>query len=267
MLEIKGFANGEHEPVVKELGPDQRWMLMVLAGKGVVEVKEPKPFQEGTVLFLTGSDGFKVIEGEMLSGFIICFDRLFIDYFLMQYPLGRALRLIEDDVVLEIDGESLTEAIYRLFEMRRLLGTRIGPYHLKLMFSLLMLDIVGENLNKSTVMGTVEPLLVEFLNLLERNFKKERYCSFYADSLGVTMRKLNCLCRGWFLGRGVAQVHMERLLSEAEYLLLGTDKSIKEIAFELEFCSQQHFRGYFSKSKRMSPSAFRREHTLSKRQI
>ncbi len=75
--------------------------------------------------------------------------------------------------------------------------------------------------------------------------------------LGLTMRKLNEMCKIWFNGKGFNLVHQAKLMSEAEYLIINTDKSIKEIAFDLEFCSQQHFRGYFKRVHGSSPLTFR----------
>jgi len=71
------------------------------------------------------------------------------------------------------------------------------------------------------------------------------------------MRKLNQLCRGWYGGKIFEVVLRERLLSEEEFLLLGSDEAIKVISMDLGFFSLQHFRHYFKKHREVGPLAFR----------
>lgn len=51
----------------------------------------------------------------------------------------------------------------------------------------------------------------------------------------------------------------ERLLLEARRLLLFSDKTVEEIAFQLGFNDASHFSKFFSKNKGLSPAKFKKE--------
>ena len=93
--------------------------------------------------------------------------------------------------------------------------------------------------------------------LIGQHYKVQRQAPFYADLLGLPARKLNELTgRVW--GKLVQDLVMERLLSESEAMLGGTNLSMKEIIFELGFAGHSHFAYFFKKAKGMTPSAFRK---------
>lgn len=233
-------------------------MLVVLSGTGRAVVNgESLEFGEGSVLFAERIDEFRVLEGELLLSFMLCFDRVYMDHFLLHYPFGRKFDFLGDLFFLELEMSRLSQVIARFFDLRRELESGSTFEHMKLWFSLMMLDVIGDLSEQAVGIDFSHQLLADFSGLLEDNFREQRNCGFYAGKLGITMRKLNNLCRSWFLGRNFAQVHRQRLLSEAEYMLLNSVKPIKEIAYELEFCSQQHFRGYFYRAKGISPLRFR----------
>ncbi len=57
--------------------------------------------------------------------------------------------------------------------------------------------------------------------------------------------------------RNCFEVVMDRLLSEAEFLLLSSDMEVKAIGFELGFVTLQNFIMYFIRWRGMTPLAFR----------
>ena len=59
---------------------------------------------------------------------------------------------------------------------------------------------------------------------------------------------------------GLTALHYihERVIQEAEYLLVYTLLSIKEIAFTLQFDDPSHFSRFFKKHKQLSPIEFRK---------
>ena len=78
-------------------------------------------------------------------------------------------------------------------------------------------------------------------------------------SAGVSVKRLNRLCREeWFSGKNCYWVVMDRILSQAEYLLSGSDMEVKAIGFELGFSSGANFATYFVRYKWITPVQFRR---------
>jgi AraC family transcriptional activator of pobA len=94
--------------------------------------------------------------------------------------------------------------------------------------------------------------------LIDQHYKTQRKAPFYSNLLGLSTRKLNEITMR-VSGKLVNEMIMDRLLSESEAMLGGTNKSMKEIIFELDFINHSHFAYFFKKAKGMTPSAFRKQ--------
>ncbi len=95
-----------------------------------------------------------------------------------------------------------------------------------------------------------------FITLVQQNFKKERFLSFYADKLEITPKHLSRTMKS--LTGFTAVEWIERfVVLEAKVLLKSTNLPIQQIADELNFPSQSFFGKYFKKNMGMSPKEFR----------
>jgi AraC-like DNA-binding protein len=94
--------------------------------------------------------------------------------------------------------------------------------------------------------------------LINQHFRTHRFAPFYSAYLGLSARKLNTLTQD-ALGKLVNQLIADRLLSEAEVLLGGTNMLMKEIVIELGFADHAHLAYFFRKEKGMTPTSFRRQ--------
>lgn len=101
-----------------------------------------------------------------------------------------------------------------------------------------------------------EPILA-FGRQVELNFKKLHYPIEYADKINVTLTTLGKLTRE-FLNKTLTQIIQERIVKEAKKELLGSNKSIKEIARELGFKDEYYFNRLFEQSTNISPIHFRK---------
>lgn len=101
-------------------------------------------------------------------------------------------------------------------------------------------------------------ILRDFKHLIEDNFKNWHKVKDYAAEIHISPKHLSQTVKN-ITGK-VAKEHIqERLILEAKRLLLHTDLSIKEIAFEIGFEEPLHFSGFFKKKTGISPSKFREE--------
>lgn len=98
---------------------------------------------------------------------------------------------------------------------------------------------------------------------IETHFRTEHSALFYARELGVTPRKLNNVVR-LFSGKGVAEAIDERLVLEAKRLILFSDMSIKEIAFDLGFREHSYFSKVFKKMTGLTPVSFRESASVAR---
>ncbi len=96
----------------------------------------------------------------------------------------------------------------------------------------------------------------DFQTLLTQRVRFDRSVSSYADQLCVTPKHLSEQLRRTS-GQSAHQLIAEQLLLEAKTLLLQTDQTITEIAFELGFHDAAHFFKFFRHLTRQSPTAYR----------
>lgn len=95
-----------------------------------------------------------------------------------------------------------------------------------------------------------------FRKLLERNYCSLKRPGEYAALLHISTAYLN-ECIKNVTGLSASQLIQDRVILEAKRLLYHTDKSVKEIAFELGFADYPYFSRLFSKAIGNTALAFR----------
>ena len=98
----------------------------------------------------------------------------------------------------------------------------------------------------------------QFKNLVEIHFKELKRTSDYSSKLTISANYLNALIKEK-LDVSAETVIQNRVILEAERLLLNTDLSVTEISFELGFSDKSHFGKYFKKITQESPNNFRKK--------
>ena len=106
-----------------------------------------------------------------------------------------------------------------------------------------------------------EMVLERLKDLIEENYKEIRDPMFYSNALAYGLRSLNILCQA-YTGRTVFGLVQERLIIEAERLLVGTGMNTKLIAFELCFYDPAYFCKFFKQMRGMTPGEYRRCMTI-----
>ena len=99
---------------------------------------------------------------------------------------------------------------------------------------------------------------VNFLKILEENFRRPLGVEFYAEKLFMSSRNLNLICQR-IMSQSVSEIIDTRKLTEAKNLLAGTQKSVSEIGFELGYNEKSYFSNVFKKKSGQTPTEFRDE--------
>ena len=100
--------------------------------------------------------------------------------------------------------------------------------------------------------------LYKFYKLLNLHFTKHYQTNEYAALLDVSSVILNRRIKK-MTGLNVSTHIKDRMILEAKRLLMNSDYSIKEIAYQLGFKEASYFSQYFSKHTKQSPSSFRKK--------
>ncbi|WP_299058955.1 helix-turn-helix domain-containing protein [uncultured Polaribacter sp.] len=102
-------------------------------------------------------------------------------------------------------------------------------------------------------------LFKDFSLLVEQNFRKMHAVTDYANRLALSPKSITKHFQK--LGATTpSQFIKNRILLEAKRLLIYTDKTVKEIAFELGFNDPAYFTRFFTKAISQSPLQFKKEY-------
>lgn len=104
---------------------------------------------------------------------------------------------------------------------------------------------------------TERPWFDRFEEALDDNLRRrERRVDRLARGLGMSPSHLRARVRE-HTGRSVRDVIRDRVVREARMLLLQTDRTVSEVAYECGFDDPSHFSRYFRRAVGHSPLAFR----------
>lgn len=96
---------------------------------------------------------------------------------------------------------------------------------------------------------------------MKQNMGSEMYFGDLAKKYNVSYSFFRKMFRK-YTGMSPGQYHLQLRLTRAKELLVSTDKSIKEISYELGFQSIFHFSSLFKKKEGVTPSYFRNKNNL-----
>lgn len=102
----------------------------------------------------------------------------------------------------------------------------------------------------------------QFRQLLDQHYRSLHKPADYAAMLAISPNHLSKRCKGYF-GKSPSQLIQDRLVLEAKKQLHLTRRSIKEIAYELQFEDEFYFSRFFKKMTKVSPRTFRRRTGIS----
>jgi len=102
-----------------------------------------------------------------------------------------------------------------------------------------------------------EPFILQNLkNYIEAHYTTKHTASDYADMLSITPKALTKLTKTHF-NKTLTDMISERIIIEAKRELYLTNKSVKEIAYELGYSDEYYFSRFFKKNANVSPQLYR----------
>ncbi|MEN0053908.1 MAG: helix-turn-helix domain-containing protein [Mucilaginibacter sp.] len=115
----------------------------------------------------------------------------------------------------------------------------------------------GEYVKERPVESDKFDIVRKYNLLVDRNFKTQHQVRFYADLLNKSPKTLSNLFARYHHQLPLQIIH-ERIISEAKRLLYYTDKTAKEIAYELGFEDAAHFSRFFKNVTGQNISEYKR---------
>jgi len=109
----------------------------------------------------------------------------------------------------------------------------------------------------STNKGNKEPVVLQNLKeAIEKDFKSKHTPGDYAIMLNISSNALARITKSYF-NKTLTNLITERIIIEAKRELYLTNKSIKEVAYELGYDDEYYFSRFFKKNAHISPQVYR----------
>ena len=112
------------------------------------------------------------------------------------------------------------------------------------------------NLDKDNKRERKDELFTRFIQLIIKNYRRNRKLDFYADKLFISPKYLSDVIKK-ISGRTAHDWIDRYILLEAKILLRSSHKTIQQIADELNFPNNSFFSKYFKKHCGMTPKEYR----------
>jgi AraC family transcriptional activator of pobA len=164
-----------------------------------------------------------------------------------------------------LDQESadiLRDQMFQLYRRNNAVG--IHPFGKELLYSsfqTFMYEIAGiSQLYSEPVNNYVsrkENLMMEFFQLVQKNFKRQRTVRAYAEMLHITPKYLTETIKE-ISGQNAGEIIDDVVMLEARYLLGNPTLSIGEVANMLNFNDQSFFGKFFKRHAGASPKEYRK---------
>ncbi|WP_207891750.1 helix-turn-helix domain-containing protein [Maribacter algicola] len=91
---------------------------------------------------------------------------------------------------------------------------------------------------------------------IESHYRTKHSASDYADMLAITPKALSKLTKSHF-NKTLTDLISKRIIIEAKRELYLTNKTVKEIAYELGYNDEYYFSRFFKKNAEVSPQIYR----------
>ena len=178
---------------------------------------------------------------------------------------GILFNNVYSDPLVRINEESADRLTNLIFQMKHEIQlAELAQYELLVSYLKIVLittsrlkqdqQEISENQNGQSD----EPFVLEKLkDYINKHYKTHRTASDYADLLAITPKALAKITKAHF-NKTLTELIAERIIIEAKRELYLTNKSVKEIAYDLGYNDEYYFSRFFKKNAEISPQLYRK---------
>lgn len=238
-------------------------LFIFTKGTGSVSIDDKElKFVNNILMFINYNQIYhlhNIIEAE---GFVLMFTKTFYNHIYTGNKLIRSDTALTDLAQLTKVKSEIQKDIFNNFNSIKkeyLKNTLYTREILCLQLKELMLRYIRASKSNSDIKVSThhkKDIVDQFFELVNQNFKENKTTAPYAKILNLSPNYLNALIRE-YLGMNAGQFIKNRVILEAERLLLHTSMSVTEISYELGFVDNSHFGKYFKSLHGVSPNSYR----------
>ncbi|MEL7530031.1 MAG: helix-turn-helix transcriptional regulator [Bacteroidota bacterium] len=245
---------------------DYYTVLFVERGKGehLIDYK-PYAFGERQVHFVSPGQVHQVALTAKPKGWVITFSADFLvannipSHFIANVNL---FRVFGDSPPLILDEHNFDRLCELLQSMERLIPQQLR-YQNRALGAYLQLFLIHSSnsrfLDEEQLDETSNSevcILRDFKHLVDHSYHQWHKVGDYAEEMHISPKHLSQTVKK-NVGQTAKEMIQDRLLLEAKRMLIHTDYSVKEIAYELGYHEPLHFSAFFKKQMGISASAYR----------
>ncbi len=194
------------------------------------------------------------------NGVLLNFERELIDEDDVEYALD-VFSLFNKYPQFELTERLKVEQIKKVFQLLKdeFYSSEMSYIMLKTLLKVLLLHLIRYQNQSFLEQDLNQKRVFQFLELMETHFLEHTNADFYADEIGISMKRLNQILKEK-LNLTAKQIIQQRQITEAKRSLVRSEITTKELAFKLGFDSISSFSRFFKKHIGVSPSVFRQQH-------
>lgn len=175
----------------------------------------------------------------------------------------NTILFIENNPIITLD-ENESSLFLQYYNLIRSKFETESQHHLKQLIDMLLQAFIYEFHDYMEKRIKIDPpqynsadnLFISFLDILVHSYPKQRSVSYYAEKLFVTPKYLSAICKE-ISGETASDLITRYVKKDIENLLKQPNKTIKEIANELDFANLSFFGKYVKRIFGVSPKKYR----------
>ena len=242
-------------------------LIWVTKGKGKVKADfAENQFEENSLLAFSPYQPFMLCVNEPIEGIAIHFHPDFYCIHMHQKEVSCNGVLFNN--VYQPPYTKITEQAAQTFKMvldqmkTEIQNAELAQYELLISYLKIFLITASRLKNEQleemkSVPDSKEPVILQNLkDAIELNFKTKHSAGNYADLLNISPKALAKISKNYF-NKTLTDLIAERIIIEAKRELYMTNKTVKEIAYELGYDDEHYFSRFFKTNADVSPQIYR----------
>ncbi|MCS4238527.1 helix-turn-helix domain-containing protein [Myroides odoratus] len=241
-------------------------IILITAGTGIQYIDlQAYEVKAGDIVFINTWQQYRWSFNASTQGYLLSFTPSFITQFVSDHLFVHDLPFFKrftSHHLVEL-GDELKDIL--LIAMERILKeyeTEDGEYiNLIRTYLLEILLLCKKEIDQTSLTSLTSiksnDLIKSFESLIDKHFYEYRFPKEYAKVLLVTPNYLNAMCQK-VKQKSAGDMIRDRILIECKRLLLHTNLSASEIAYQLNFKDNSYFSRFFKKHIGIAPDEFRR---------
>ncbi|GAA5224716.1 AraC family transcriptional regulator [Membranihabitans marinus] len=236
-------------------------LIIVNKGKGSHQIDlVDYSIEKGSVLKIAKGQVHAFEKNPKYEGYMIIFTEAFILNYFTPSSIQQISHLYNYHLSTPIEnGEKLNddfiEQLIQEFKIKNTFGQK-NIIAAILALYLLKLERNSENNQLNDENSKYYNLFIQFKNLVELHYSNTRTVKDYANMMFISTKHLNQVVKEYTLNTAKAFID-NYVIMETKRAIVSTDKSLKEIAYEIGFEEVTNFTKFFKNITGISPKEFR----------